>query len=608
MRDISQMLEQLESQLEQRADVNITSVQPETPTAIMYAGRRSLEAQPDLEQTLRRVWRARADAVCHFLQEKGNYAQCSGGRATLTMTEAEVIAQIENMFGDDRNFHKLTELFLVMIQNTEQYQSLEEFRQDYLAPNELADRMDSNITVLKIVLLDESSRCKALAEQIRGFLRTEIQEGAGLNRSTIILSNRLRNGQLLLNRMLRENYTLAGNIILIANGFTQGFNAAYPTMFPLNSKDMLTASYSWLPRPNRDICEVMVHVTLQWLSDHFARTEPMKVSAISERLKIEGGVIPTMSECFQRHIAGSIPGIDALECLPRSSMDIGDIADKPFPYFDQVTMGSFGIFFEQNILPMCRTEGSIELFRQDFRAFVRSQFSLQEAAYALTPQNIETVLRESRIADPKNTISAYVYMHELLKCRYYEAMIPVCREVLEQVNREAREYIGLIQSLVDSFNQNYMISVDPTVEDYYAPLVRGALGGDKGKELAGRLSRTQQDEQGILAAVYDTLMSIVGSYEIFGMSLVEELRKRLGGNQNLMQTKICDDLLNPLSDRVRLKAAISPAKCMDVMLLDTNCDVFSFLEEMYPHMRRMNTRNGSTVEMVQFFRVGETVI
>ena len=79
MTDITQMLEQLESQLEQRAAVSKTNAQPDTPTAIVYAGRRSLEAQPDIEQTLRRVWRGRADAVCHFLMERDGYARCTGG-------------------------------------------------------------------------------------------------------------------------------------------------------------------------------------------------------------------------------------------------------------------------------------------------------------------------------------------------------------------------------------------------------------------------------------------------------------------------------------------------------------------------------------------------
>ena len=75
-----------------------------------------------------------------------------------------------------------------------------------------------------------------------------------------------------------------------------------------------------------------------------------------------------------------------------------------------------------------------------------------------------------------------------------------------------------------------------------------------------------------------------------------------------MQSTIRQILLDCLSEKIRLKSSISPSKSMDVLLLDTNCEVFGFLQDMYPDMLRLNTSNGSTVELIQFFRVGETVI
>lgn len=608
MRDISELLEQLENQLEQRADVMITTAQPETPTAILYAGRRSLEAQPDIEQTLRRVWRVRADAVCHFLMDREGYAQCGGGKAMGTLSESAVIDRIEGMFGDDRCFHRLSNLFLVLLQDTDQYRDLEEFRRDYLQPDALADRMDSGVTILKIVLLDESTRSRELAEQIRGFLREQIQSGTGSNRSTMILSNRLRNGQLLKNRMLRENYVLAGSVILIANGFNRGFQAAYPAMFPLNSRDMLTASYSRITRPNRDICEVMVNTLLQWLAKHFERTEALSVSAIAQKLEITGGILKTMSEGFKRHLSGSILPREALECLPRATAELGSVGSMPFEQFNRVTMDSFGLFFEQNAEPLCRAEGSMELFRQDFRAFAQGRFSPREAAYSLTPQNIDAVLKEINISDPPRTVPAYTYMCKMLETRYYAAMLPVCREVLQQISRDAEHYITQLRSLVDTFNLNYMLDVEPTVRDYYEPLVTRALNGELGSRLSERLNRERMDDEALLDVVYDALVTIIGSHEIFSLSLAGEMEKRLSGNNNLMQTTIRQILLECLSDKIRLKSSISPGKCMDVMLLDTSCDVFSFLEGMYPQMLRMNTSNGSAVELIQFFRVGETII
>lgn len=608
MTDITQMLEQLESQLEQRAAVSKTNAQPDTPTAIVYAGRRSLEAQPDIEQTLRRVWRGRADAVCHFLMERDGYARCTGGQAMGAMTESEVVDRIESMFGDDRSFHKLSNLFLVLIQDTEQYRELAEFRRDYLEADAFADRMDNGVTVMKIVLLDESNRGKELANQIRGFLRERIQSSTESNRSTVILSNRLRNGQLLKNRMLRENYILAGGIILTANGYAQGFEAAYSTMFPLNSRDMLTASYSRIPRPNRDICEVMVNTLLEWLISRFERAQTLKISDISNRLDMTGGVPKTMSECFKRSISGNMLPREALECLPRSAQDLGVIGSQPFDQFNRMTMGSFDLFFRQNAEPLCRAEGVLEQFRREFREFVQSKFTPREAAFSLTPQNIDAVLEQISISEPSGKLPAYSYMCKLMETRFYAAVLPVCREVLEQISQEAQRYIAQLRSLVDEFNQNYMLDVLPTVRDHYEPLVRHDLDGELGLRLLELMNRERLDDQGLLKAVYDTLVTITRSHEIFTLPLAEEMECRLGGNKNLMQSTIRQILLDCLSEKIRLKSSISPSKSMDVLLLDTNCEVFGFLQDMYPDMLRLNTSNGSTVELIQFFRVGETVI
>ena len=606
MRDISELLEQLENQLEQRASVTRSTAQPDTPTAILYAGRRSLEAQIDMEQTLRRVWRIRADAVCHFLLDQGGYAQCSGGRAMGPITESDVIDQIEGMFGDGRSFHRLTSLFLCLVQTTEQYRSLEEFQRDYLALDALAERMDFEVMPLKLVLLDASNKGRELSDQIRQYLRSEIHEGR-VHR-TVILSNRLSNGQLLKNQTQRENYSLAGGILLVANGWNQNFRGAYPDMFPVNSRDVLTASYSRVTRPNRDICEVMVNTLLEWLGRHLDRTEPLSVSAIAERLEITGGLLKPMVECFRSHLSGSVLPREALECLPRSAAELGPIAGLPFEQFNQLTMGSFGRFFEQNALPLCRSESNAELFRQEFRRFVRDKFSPREAGGSLTPQSIDAVLGEINISEPARKTPAYSYMCKLLEARYCETMLPVCREVLSQLGQEARDYITRLRSLVDSFNLNYMLDVEPTVKAYYEPLVLHALNGELGLRLTERLNRERMDDQMLLEALYDTLATIIGSHEIFTMNLADEMAKRLGGNNSLMQTTIRKVLLDNLSDKIRLRSVISPNKAMDVVLMDTSCEIFGFLEDMYPDMRRMDTSSGSAVELIQFFRVGETVI
>lgn len=606
MREISEMLDRLEKQLEQRADVAKTTTQPEHPTAVIYAGRKSLEAQADIEQTLYRVWRVRADAVRHFMMDRGAFSLCRGGVPMQVLPEPEIIEQIEGMFGSDQWFNNLAGLFLCMVQDTAQYQDMEAFLSDYRELDRFAKQFDAKVNTMKLLLLDESNKGKALSEQIRAFLRSEISGNSGSSRTTVILSNRLSSGQLLKNQLLRENYILAGNLILIANGYSGTYLPAYSNMFSVNNTELLTASYSRLTRPNRDICEVMVNTLLEWMGGQFDRGKVLRVSEISDRLGITGGILKTMSDSYKRQ---TFPvSRETLDCLPRATAELGSIGDMSFSRYDTMTMNSFEPFFQMNLAPACQTEGGIDQFRQEFRRFAMGKFSPREAAYSLTAQNIDAVLSEIHVLEPSRSEAAYLYMRKRVEVQYYRTMLPVCREVLLEISREAGEYIERLKSLIDSFNRNYMLNVEPTVQMYYEPLVKQSLNGELGMMLAELLDRERMEDEQLLEALCDTLSRIISSQSIFTMSLAGEMERRLGGNVNTMQTTVKHILLDRLSDKIRLKSAISPNKCMDIMMLDTKCSVFDFMQTMYPDMVRMDTGNGSAVELIQFFRVGQTTL
>ena len=608
MRDINELLEKLENLLEQRAAVQITTAQPESPTVVLYAGRRSMEAQKDIEHTLRRVWRVRADSICHFLLEEESCAPCSGGQAMAPMSREDAIERIEGMFGVKSCFHQQNDLFVVLIQNTDQYRDMEAFIRDYMEADGLADAMNGQARVMKIVLLDETNRNKEMAEQIRLFLREQIRSGTGSNRHTIILSNRLRGGQLLQNQMLRENYMLAGSIILVANGCNEDFDAAYHRMFSWSQRELLTASYARITRPNRNICEVMVNTVLQWIEQYCERKELLSVSDISKRLENNGGTLKLIDDSFKKHIMGNIPSRETLECLPRDTMNMDVIGHLPFEQFDKRTMGSFALFFDQNVRHLCQGEDSEELFRQEFYRFARERFSHREAAGSLSSQNIETVLGEIEATEPPRGLRAYEYLCKRMEMQYCVDMLPVCREVLLQIGRESRDYIEQIRSLVEQFNMNYMLDMEPTVENCYAPLVQRALDHEHQAWIAGRLDGEKLENHEILQMVYDILEKIIGQNPIFSLSLADEMVKRMNSNRSLIQTTIRQQLLEQQSDKIRLRSYLVPKQIMDVLLLDTASDVFDFMLSIYPDMERMNTRNGSVVELLQFFRIGETVI
>lgn len=608
MKDINELLERLMGLLEQRSVVAMTSNRPHHPTAIVYVGMKSWEAKKDIEQTLRSVWRARADAICHYLLENGTYSVSDVGDSFRRMSERETLDGIDDMFSKDDCFRALTDLFLCLVQNTAEYTTLEAFKRDYLELDAFGEKTGYNLKTAKLVLLDESNRGKALAEEIRAYLREEMMNDNPCCKTTVILSSRLSGGRQLIKGMLRENYVLAGNTILIANGANQEFSPMHPTLFPTTNTNYITAAYSRITKPNRAICEVMVNTLLEWLADSFNMGMKLSVNDINTRLGIAGGTMQLITDCFKKYMAAGIPSREILECLPRSTASLEPVGGMPFNLFNNNTMNSFQLFFEQNVASVCKAESSIHQFRREFKQNVQGAFTHKEAASSLSPQVVDSILKSVNMPPPPETLPAYTYMIRLVEAQYCATMIPVCREVLMERNEESQRYIHQISNLVDEFNLNYMMDIDPSVENFYSPLIRQYLDGEAGMELIQRLNSATLSEESMLDSIYDALALIISSHPVFAMPLAEEMLQRLGGNVNTMQTTLKQELTGDLNDKVRIRAAINPNKFIEIMMLDTKCSVYNFLANIYPDMAHMNTSNSNAIELVQFYNVAATII
>lgn len=609
MRDISILLEQLQLQLEQRIAVTNTSNKPDKPLALFYVGKKSLEAQKDIERTLRKVWRAQADAVCHFLIEGKDLWLCREGEVVRPLESQDVITLCEQMQDVGSCFHSPASLLLCLVQNTSQYSSVEEFKSGFQVLNDLmAIFTDKYCQTMKIVLLDESATLYDLPAQIKHYLHKALDDPDPLCTRTVLLSNRLSGGHMLLGQSIRMNYELAGNVLVLVNGRSDNFSPVYSTIFPINSKELVTAAHSRITRPNREICEVMVNSLLEWLQEDLDNGGHITTAQITDRLGIRGGVMTAITDSYKRSMAHSIPSRETLECLPRSTMNLDPLGGMPFDQFDNLTLGSFDAFFRENVISSDRIRSFAEQFRDEFRITVRSVFSPKEASVSLTPQVIDAVLREISVEAPARTRPAYDYMCRLAQMHHCKAMIPVCREVLLELCKESSAYISQLRSLVDEFNHKYMNVVDPTVISCYAPLVRQSLDGEIGAQFTIQITRRHLTYEALLDAIYDALTLVISDHPIFSMTLPEELTRRLGGSNSAMQTAIRQALTEKLGDTIRLRSPVSPKNCLDIIMLDSKCDTFDFLQEIYPGMIAMNTGNSSALEMVQFYQAGSTII
>ncbi len=613
MENISELLADLTGVLESQVRTQMTNNWPATPTAILYSNEKAYEAQKEIMSTLQRVWRGRAEAVCQLVIRDGEYYLPLENGQWKPLTTEQVQEHLDEMFAHEHSFRTMNELLLVQIQNTAGYTSLEQFENGYLYVDNLKSLMGmSACKSMKIILLDESGRGRGLANQIRAYLRETMNSKEAVSSATAILSNRLKNGVILMGKRIRENYALAGDLILLANNSSnnrQAFSPKYSRMFPISTPHFITASYTYASKPHRAICETLLNATLTWLEKRFGRGDLLSVDLISKKLEITGGVMKLADCFFQQYVNEKLPPQKTLEYLPRVGTNQGVIGGLPFKEYDRITLGSFQKFYENSVLCEFGHEQLKWQFRDYFSARIRGAFSPREAARSLTAQTVEQVLMQLQTKAPSEMLTAAEYLGAKSKQDFYKIIIPICEEVLLEIGASARAYIKQISDISEEFQHSFMLDIDTTVQEYYHELATEKLEGGLGEQLLEAFNRQDLSKAEMLDELGQLINRIFASHTIFSLPLQEELTTRMGGNANQVQAIIQQELTDGLGDSIRLQTAIVPEIMFETILVN-KCDAngneglfYTYLSNSFNNAECLDTGNSNAVEFVQLYAV-----
>lgn len=610
MEHISELLTGLTDILENQVRTRITSNMPDTPIAIVYAGEKAFEAQEEIQNTLKGIWRGRTEGICQFLMRGDGYCLPEKDGSVTELQEDVLQEKMDEMFALEQSFRTMNGMLLCQILDTADYATMEAFEKGYRAPDKLKEQLGMSFcSIMKIVMLDESGKGRALAKEIKETLRTWFINEDEATQATIILSNRLKNGVLLAGERIRENYALAGNLIVLANGSNGVFAPKMAQMFPIRQPHFVTASYSCIRKPNKKICEILINTVLSWLESRFNEGELLSTDIISQRLNITAGVMKAIEECFQQNVAEVLPGREALEYLPRNSADLESIGARIFAEFDRITMGSFALFYKDTFHSVCNSKAMRNLFRERFAEEVRRQITPREAARSFTAQTVEQVLGQLRYDAPSDRKPAYQYMIEKVKADFCEQVIPICDEVMQSYGAESKNHIQQITEVVQEFQHNYMLGVDETLKSYYQNLVTEKLESGLGDPLLRVFNQTGLTKAKMLEAVYDTISLLFTSNPIFGMPLEDELTARMGGNGKQVQTIIQEELTNGLGERVRLQTSIVPEISFETILVNQKSEkgetgmLYQHLAEIFGNAECLDTGNSNSIEFIQMYSV-----
>lgn len=608
MENISVLLADLTGALEEKTRARMTNNMPQTPTAIIYAGEKAFEAKKDIDSTLRGVWRGRADDLCQLRYDNGEYSLPQEG-SLHKLTDGEIMEKIDAMFALEQSFRSMDGLLLCLVINTADFTDAESFKEAYISLDRLKDLLGMSFaSTMKIVLLDESGKGRALASSVRACLREMLDQNDPASRTTVILSNRLKNGALLAGERIRENYNLAGTLILLANGSSGSVHAQYDKMFPLTQQRFLTAAYASKRKPNRKICEIIVNTALDWLDKQFGKGELLSSDRMSQALEISGGSMKIIEKSFQQFVSERLPKRDDLEFLPRSTANLDNIGGLVFKEYDRITMGGFSLFYGNTVMDVFKSDQMKKLFRESFAKEVHKQFSPKEAARYINSQSVEHVLSQVRCDSPNEGQPAFSYMIAKAKSDYCKTVLPICEEVLIETGAAAKEHIAQVTELIQEFQHSNMLDVDESLQHFYGELVYDRLNESLGVTLLDAFNRPQTDKSGMLEALYQVILQIFTGNDIFSLPLDEEMTRRMGGNGQLVQTTIREELSDGLSEKICLQTAIVPEMVSETILVNQKDSTGQYQNQLCEYLKAvfanadcLDTGNSNTIEFVQLY-------
>lgn len=610
MEHVEELISLLVDQLESSSRTDMGQSRPRLPMVLCYGGEKAAAGAPDITAALRRVWRARADAVCQLMLTPEGFRALSGEPGPLEEGEAQ--DRIDAMFAREDCFRDMSSLFLCTLVSTGDCSSLQEFIRLSTRCDALRDSLPSQCLYMNIIFLDESARNQALAQEVRRLLHDRLEQGVS-RRTVVVLSSRMKNGVLLAGERIRENWSLAACLLLLVNSAGGSSSLSLEQMFPMESGTCLTAACCRRTRPNREICEILISTALAWLQKRLSAGEPLSRDRAARALGISGGSIEFAEEFFKTRVRSLLPDSACLECFPRREGRRESLAGLPFQQFDQVTMGSFRLFYRQEVQSL--VTGNVQLksrFRSDFREWVSGRVKLSEAAASLTDSLLDSLFAQISIQEPKKNLPAHSYMTACARRDFLLEAADVCLEELRDFHRTARSQLEELGTLIREFQHVCLAGDDSdNLRSYYEPMTRSWLEGPEGERLWQTLNSGGSLREGILSGLAAFAGAMFAGEPIFRKPLEEEMTIRMGSDGGTIQARLQKELTENLTDKTRL-ATIFPVHPFQQIFMMNQRSADGSPSTLYTHLRTVyqgapgvsffDTGSSDALEVIQLCR------
>lgn len=578
---VESLREALTEKLDKSFRGEITAVKPNKPMLIVYTGKKAYEGKVFVEKAMRRVWKNKTEDICQIMLEGGELCESDGSVSDCNgVSEEKLYELVENMQTKGGSFNDLSSKIVVYVHNAADFNDISEFKAAYANIINMKEMLGgSSCTGMSMIMLDESFKKVALSKEIRSYIRDQVESSERVSRKTMLLSNRTKRGELLSGARAWENYDLLGNLLIMLNCSSSEFTTNPDKFFTNVRPTVLTASYSVINRPNKDICDVIINRVLRWLETRISSGAKGSWDEICKKLEISGNTFPFLKNYYETKAKTTLVPIDKLEYLPRMNVNNTEpLLAMPYNMFLNETMGAFEAFFKENYEgKFSRDIAAMGDFRRAISDYVKEKIPAELAISSLSEDLIENLLKGLSVTSYPENAPAGTYIEGLLYNTFWEEAKEIFREELVARKKGASGHLGTIEAMISAFIDSYNPPSDESVILYYTQYIDQRLNDSMGNAILERINSVEKTSENILTAVYESISNLFFNEPIFSMPLEKELQHRMGSTA-VDVTNIVKTLTDPLIGNRRLATTFDPDPgAKFVMINKTN--------ELIPHMK-----------------------
>lgn len=611
MKELKELKSFLSGELEESFRRGNINNMPRVPMAIIYMDEETKKAKEEIDFILQHIWGDRKNSVVQIAMSGSIFMDADSGEE---LGEEEVQERIDDMYATDNSFRDMSHMCIVLLQSTISCANLDEFRESFERVHLFEEFMSDGLLTTSIVFLDESTKGRKNAAEIRTYLGDLLENGTNPYTSTFLLSNRLSNGSLLAGKRIRENYAMAGWIMVLLNGIGVGYTPDPGLFYPVGKEYYLTAAFSEVNRPNETICDIILHTMLTWIDKHMrtqgeSRSRNFDIEELYQRLEITGSKAKFLEDFFDRSIADKIPPAEAIRFLPRQHPNVSELAAKDFKTADSETMGGCSAFIAG--LPLFD-----EQMKEDFTEFaqteIRSRLSAAERERAFSVSNIQEMLRQLCPSELTGKEKADFYIKEKIHTDYLNWALPICEELLKKEQKSSAIHAKEFEGVLQEFQQGYFPD-DADLERYYTDIINEELeraSGNLGERLINSIGSKGDQREEILECLKRTAEEIFSAKPVFRMPLEQEMVNRMGQNPNDIHNRIYNTLFRDLDNRIRLKTAIALSPQKQITIVNqrdengTETELYQSIKKNVSDVGNMiyfDSCNSNTIKILRFY-------